>query len=503
MPKNKKVKTTNNKRPPIVTVMGHVDHGKTTLLDTIRKTAITKSEFGGITQHIGAYEVNTPKGKITFIDTPGHAAFTEMRSRGGQVADIVVLVVAANDGVKPQTIEAINHAKAAEAPIIVAINKIDAEGANVDKIKKELSENGVLVESYGGDTMCVEISALKGTNINLLLESIIALADLLELKDTSNDALLGTVIESKLDNRKGVLATLLIQSGTLKKGDKIWAGGSNAVVKSMTNFKGEQIKIAKPGTPVEILGFKSVPEIGSIVVSLENKDKVEAIYKEQMEAISNLESNEDTEEKLLNIILKADTKGTLQAIEQSLQSIKAENAKIKLVLKGVGNVNKSDVLLASATGSTIFSFNAKNTDVMDLAKQRKVVIKNYNIIYELLEDVQKALEGELLKQEEYVKGLSLVKKVFPLPSGDIVAGCEIIIGVMTVGRKVVIWPDKATYKQSRKTSEIDDMIIYKGKIKKIKSGKTEVKKASKGSECGILLSPNFSDIKVGQYIQVI
>lgn len=502
MSKNKKVKPSNKKRPPIVTVMGHVDHGKTTLLDTIRKTTITKSEFGGITQHIGAYEVNTPQGQITFIDTPGHAAFTEMRSRGGQVADIVVLVVAADDGVKPQTIEAINHAKVAEVPIIVAINKIDTEGSNIDKIKRELSENDVLVEDYGGDTMCIEISALKGTNIDKLLQSILALADLLELTDTSNDMLLGTVIESKLDKRKGVLATLLVQSGTLKKGDKIWAGGSDAVVKSMTNFKGEQIKLAKPGTPAEILGFKNVPEIGSIVVNLDNKDKVEAIYNEQMDAIANLNDKEDTEEKLLNIIIKADTKGTLQALEQSLLAVEAEKAKIKIILKGVGNVNESDVLLASATGSTIFSFNAKESSVMELAKQRKVLIKDYNIIYELLKDVQKALEGELLKQEEDVKGLSLVKKVFPLPSGDTIAGCEIIIGTIAIGKKVVIWSDETTYKQSRKNTE-EVVSIYEGKIKKMKSGKVDIKKASKGSDCGILLTPNFPDIKVGQYIQVV
>jgi len=502
MSKNKKVKPSNKKRPPIVTVMGHVDHGKTTLLDTIRKTTITKSEFGGITQHIGAYEVNTPQGQITFIDTPGHAAFTEMRSRGGQVADIVVLVVAADDGVKPQTIEAINHAKVAEVPIIVAINKIDTEGSNIDKIKRELSENDVLVEDYGGDTMCIEISALKGTNIDKLLQSILALADLLELTDTSNDMLLGTVIESKLDKRKGVLATLLVQSGTLKKGDKIWAGGSDAVVKSMTNFKGEQIKLAKPGTPAEILGFKNVPEIGSIVVNLDNKDKVEAIYNEQMDAIANLNDKEDTEEKLLNIIIKADTKGTLQALEQSLLAVEAEKAKIKIILKGVGNVNESDVLLASATGSTIFSFNAKESSVMELAKQRKVLIKDYNIIYELLKDVQKALEGELLKQEEDVKGLSLVKKVFPLPSGDTIAGCEIIIGTIAIGKKVVIWSDETTYKQSRKNTE-EVVSIYEGKIKKMKSGKVYIKKASKGSDCGILLTPNFPDIKVGQYIQVV
>ncbi len=502
MPKNKVSKEQKESRPPIVTIMGHVDHGKTTLLDTIRKTSITKSEFGGITQHIGAYQVTTPKGSITFIDTPGHAAFTQMRSRGGQVADIVVLVVAADDGVQPQTIEAINHAKVAQAPIIVAINKIDAEGANIDKIKRELSENDVLVESFGGDSMCVEISALNGTNIDKLLESILTLAELLELQNSSDEILLGTVIESKLDKRKGVLATILIQSGTLKKGDKIWAGGSEATVKSMTNYKGEQLSIATPGTPAEILGFKTTPEIGSIVVALADKSKVEQIYKEQVEAIASLET-EDSSEKLLNIIIKADTKGTLEAVEQSLLGIEAEKAKIKIILKGVGNVNESDVLLASATGSTIFSFNAKETGVMELAKQRKVIVKDYNIIYELLADVQKALEGELLKQEEDVKGLAVVKKTFPLPSGDVIAGCEIIIGTMAVGRKVVVWENEASYKLTRKETEEMPVNIYEGRIKKIKSGKVEVKKASKGSDCGILVTPNFPNLKNGNYIQVI
>ena len=501
MPKNKKIESTKKTRPPIVTVMGHVDHGKTTLLDTIRKTTVTKTEHGGITQHIGAYQVTTSKGIITFIDTPGHAAFTEMRSRGGQVADIVVLVVAADDGVQPQTIEAINHAKSAEAPIIVAINKIDAVGSNIDKIKRELSENEVLVEDYGGDVMSIEISALNGTNIDKLLESILALADLLELTDTSDDMLLGTVIESKHDKRKGALATILIQSGTLKKGDKIWAGGSDATIKSMVDYKGEQIKIAYPATPAEVLGFKTVPEIGSIVVTLENKDKVESIFKEQMEANLNLDE-EDTSEKLLNIVIKADTKGTLQALEQSLVGIEAEKAKIKIILKGVGNVNESDVLLASATNATIFSFNAKEPSVMDLAKQRKVLVKDYNIIYELLEDVQKALEGELLKQEEDVKGLSVIKKTFPLPSGDLIGGCEIIIGTMAVGRKVVVWADEATYKLSRKSTEEIEK-VYEGRIKKIKSGKVEVKKASKGTDCGILVTPNFPNFKTGNYIQVI
>ena len=502
MPKNKVQKPIKKTRPPIVTVMGHVDHGKTTLLDTIRKTNVTRSEFGGITQHIGAYQVTTPLGEITFIDTPGHSAFTQMRSRGGQVADIVVLVVASDDGVQPQTVEAINHAKAAQSPIIVAINKIDAVGANVDKIKRELSENEVQVEDYGGDTICVEISALNGTNIDKLLESILALADLLELADTSEGTLLGTVIESKLDKRKGVLATILIQSGTLKKGDKIWAGGSDATVKSMTNFKGEQLSSATPGTPAEILGFKTIPEIGSIVVDLENKAKVESIYQEQVDAIASLETEDNTSEKLLNIIIKADTKGTLEALEQSLLGIEAEKAKIKIILKGVGNVNESDVLLASATGSTIFSFNAKETGVMELAKQRKVLVKDYNIIYELLEDAQKALEGELLKQEEDVKGLAVIKKTFPLPSGDVIAGCEIIMGTMAVGRKVVVWENETTYKLSIKGVE-EVVNIFEGKIKKIKSGKVEVKKASKGSDCGILVTPNFPNFKNGNYIQVV
>ncbi|MDA1337746.1 MAG: translation initiation factor IF-2 [bacterium] len=502
MPKIKTVKPIKKTRPPIVTVMGHVDHGKTTLLDSIRQTNVTKSEFGGITQHIGAYQVQTPKGEVTFIDTPGHAAFTEMRSRGGQAADIVVLVVAADDGVQPQTIEAINHAKAAEAPIIVAINKIDAPGANVDKIKRELSENDVLVEEYGGDVMSVEISALNGTNIDQLLESILTLAELLELPDTTDEMLLGTVIESKLDKRKGVLATILIQSGTLKKGDKIWAGGSDATVRSMTNFKGEQIPLSTPGTPAEILGFKTIPEIGSIVVEIDNKGKVESIYNEQMAAIAGLEEEDTTSEKLLNIIIKADAKGTLEALEQSLFGIEAEKAKIKIILKGVGNVNESDVLLASATGSTIFSFNAKETGVMELAKQRKVIVKDYNIIYELLEDVQKALEGELLKQEEDVKGLSIVKKIFPLPSGDVIAGCEIIMGTMAVGRKVIIWENEASYKLSRKETTEEILNIYEGRIKKIKSGKVDIKKASKGSDCGILVTPNFPNFKNGNYIQV-
>ena len=498
MPKKKTIKKEiKTTRPPVVTIMGHVDHGKTTLLDTIKKSHVTEQEFGGITQHIGAYQVKTKKGIVTFIDTPGHAAFSQMRSRGGQVADIVVLVVAADDGVKPQTIEAIEHAKIADVPIIVAINKNDAEGANLNKVKQGLSDNGILVEDFGGDVIAVDISALKGTNIDKLLDSILAVAELLELENNIEDDLLGTVIESILDKRKGVIATILVQAGTLNIGDKIWAGGQHGKVKVMNNYKGESIRKATPGTPVEILGFKDTPEIGALVVDEVNAEKVEAMLARFEEP----EEEYNNDDRILNIILKADTKGTLEAIDQALVATQNEDAKIRVVLRNVGMVNESDVMLANASSAVIFAFNSDNKKVLDFAKQKDVQIRTYNIIYELIADVEKALQGALKKQEDDIKGLLIVKKLFPLPSGDVIAGCEVTIGSIRVGNRIRIWENLVAYKESRKNPNLEP--LFYSKIKKIKSGKNDVQKVGRDNDCGVLLSPSFSGLTKEQAIETL
>lgn len=486
-------------RPPVVTVMGHVDHGKTTLLDTIRKTDVAAKEHGGITQHIGAYKIKLPNGKeITFLDTPGHEAFTTLRARGSKVADIAVLVVAADDGVKPQTVEAINHAKNAKVPIIVAVNKIDKPGADPLRVRQELTQYNLIPEEWGGDTIFVDISAKTGKNIDNLLEMILLVAEMLELKANPNKLAIGTVIESKLDPKKGPVATVLIENGTLKVGDYFVAGYSFGKVKALLNEKGERIKEAGPGTPVEVLGFDEVPQAGDkfIVKATEREAKQLAEIRKQKreeELLAkktriHLENLSDVKE--INIILKADVQGSLEALKKSIEDLsnKFEEVSINIIHAAVGGITESDVMLAAASNAIIIGFNVRpDAGARKTAEEENVDIRIYNIIYQAIEDLEKAMKGMLTPTtREVLLGIAEVRAVFKAKSIGTIAGCYVTEGVIK--------------RNSKARLVRNGIVIYDGEINSLKRFKEDVKEVQKGFECGLTLK-NFNDIKVGDIIE--
>lgn len=468
----KKTKATSTKnRPPVVAILGHVDHGKTTLLDHIRKTHVQEKEAGGITQSIGAYQAEFQGKKITFIDTPGHAAFSKMRSQGADVADIAILVVAADDGVKPQTIESISHIKEAKTPLIVAINKIDAPGASVETAKAQLTEHEVFVEGYGGNTPVVEVSAKKGKNINELLENILILTELEELPYKPEAKLEALIIEAQKDTKKGVLVSAIIQKGTLKIQDNIKTESASGRVRALYDENGKSKKQINPGEPVQILGFKNLPKVGEIITSIEKGVQHDFLIEKPQNIPAVLEENEDK----LNIILKADTLGSLEAIRGNLTD------EINIIHAETGNITESDILLASTTGSIILGFNSKATgSIKKLAEIEGVMIKSYTIIYELLEYLEKRVLSILEPTiDEDVLGEAQILKIFDF--GDIfIAGSQVNSGKISVGDTIHL--------------KRNDKIIKDSRVKSLKTGKEDVNVVKSGNECGILLSPQL-DIK--------
>ena len=490
-------------RPPVVVVMGHVDHGKTSLLDAIRRTNVIEGEAGGITQHIGAYKVNVNGREITFLDTPGHEAFTSMRARGAQITDIAILVVAADDGVMPQTIEAINHAKAAEIPIIVAVNKIDLPGANVDKIKQELMEYELVPEEWGGDTIFVPISAKKHINIENLLEMVLLVADVKELKANPRKQAKGTVIEARLDKSKGPIASILVQRGTLDVGDTIVVGTSIGRIRAMRNDKGQKIKKAGPSTPVEVMGLTNVPEAGDtfyevkdekmakhLIERRKRQEREKAIAEQSKVTLSNLFERMESENlKQLDIIVKADVQGTAQALKQSLEKLSNEEVRVKVIHSAVGAVSESDVQLAKAAKAIIIAFNVRpNLAAKDMAEKDEVEIKQYSVIYNAIEDVESAMKGMLAPvYEEKVIGNVEVRQTFKVSSVGTIAGAYVLDGKVerNAGVRVIR----------------ENVVIHEGKLASLKRFKDDVKEVTKGFECGIQIE-NYNDIKVGDIIEV-
>ena len=490
-------------RPPVIVVMGHVDHGKTSLLDTIRKTNVIEGEAGGITQAIGAYKVKVNGREITFLDTPGHEAFTAMRARGAQITDIAILVVAANDGVMPQTIEAINHAKSAGIPIIVAINKIDLPDSNPDKVKQELMAYDLVPEEWGGDTIFVPISAKNGTNIDQLLEMVLLEADVLELKANPHKQAKGAVIEAKLDKARGAIATVLVQRGTLDVGDTIVVGSSIGRIRAMKDDKGKSVKSAGPSTPVEIMGLTEVPEAGDTFYEVKNEKvakhlierrkrqaREQAINQATKVTLDNLFSQmEEGKLKVLNLIVKADVQGSVEAVKQSLEKLENEEVKVKVIHAAVGAVNQSDVTLAKVSNAIIIAFNVRPDNVAkEEAKKDEVEIKQYSIIYQAIEDVENAMKGMLEpKYEEKVIGNAEVRQTFRISNVGTIAGCYVLSGKVerNAGVRVIR----------------DNVVIHDGHLATLKRFKDDVKEVGKGFECGIQIE-NYNDIKEGDQIEV-
>ncbi len=483
-------------RPPVVVVMGHVDHGKTSLLDAIRSTNVIEGEAGGITQHIGAYKVNVKGREITFLDTPGHEAFTSMRARGAQITDIAILVVAADDGVMPQTIEAINHAKAAEIPIIVAVNKIDLPGANVERIKQELMEYELVPEEWGGDTIYVPISAKNKVNIDNLLEMVLLVADMKEIKANPNKQAKGTVIEARLDKTKGPIASILVQRGTLDEGDTIVVGKSIGRIRAMKNDKGQKVKKAGPSTPVEVMGLTEVPEAGDTFYEVKNEkmakhlierrkrqERENSINENNKVTLSNLFEKMETENlKQLNIIVKADVQGTSEALKQSLQKLSNNEVKVKVIHAVAGAVTESDVQLAKAAKAIIIAFNVRPVPTAkNMAEKDAVEIKQYSVIYKALEDVEAAMKGMLDPvYEERVIGNAIVRQTFKVSNLGTIAGCYVTDGKIERNAGVRIIRE--------------NVVIHEGKLVSLKRFKDDVKEVAKGYECGIQIE-NFNDIK--------
>ena len=489
-------------RSPVVVVMGHVDHGKTSLLDTIRNTNVTQGEFGGITQHIGAYRVRVNDKKITFLDTPGHEAFTAMRARGALVTDIAILVVAADDGIMPQTIEAINHARAAEVSIIVAINKIDKEGANPDRVRQELTEHGLVPEEWGGDTICVEVSAKQNTNIDKLLEMVLLVAEMKELKANPNRLAKGTVIEAQLDKGKGPVATLLVQNGTLKVGDIVVAGTAVGRVRAMNDDKGKAIKKAGPAIPVEILGLSEVPEGGDTFYAVEDerkarqvvearkfKQKQEAQKQSQAVSLDNLfEQIEAGKTKDLNIIVKADVQGSVEAVRQSLERIANEEVRVNVIHGAVGAVNESDVMLATASNAIIVGFNVRPTPGATVsADASDVDIRLYRVIYDAIEDIEAAMKGMLApKFQEQITGHIEIRTTFRVSGVGTIGGAYVTDGKVTRNSLVRVVRD--------------GIVIHEGELASLKRFKDDVKEVASGYECGVSIE-KFNDIKEGDVIE--
>ena len=488
-------------RPPVVTIMGHVDHGKTTLLDTIRKTNVASGEAGGITQAIGAYQIECKNKKITFIDTPGHAAFTEMRARGASITDVVIIIVAADDGVMPQTKEAIDHAKAAGVPIIVAVNKIDKPTANVEKVLTEMSQNGIQPEAWGGDIMFVNISAATGEGIDDLLERILLLSEMAELKANPNRYASGTVIESKIDKNSGVITNILIQNGTLRLGDPIVVGTTSGRVRTLKNDKGENLVEALPSMPVSITGLSESPSAGDKFMAFESEKKAKAIAEER-KAIANEKKNKPKiavslddlfnrvkdGEKEINIILKADVKGSEEAVKNSLLKLDVEGIKINVIRSGIGNISESDISLAEASDAIIIGFNIRpDHKTSEIAKDKGIDIRLYDIIYKVVEEMEAALKGKLEPvYEEQVLGTAEVRKIFKFSKVGTIAGSYVTSG---------------TVKRSAKARIIrDGVVVNDSTIASLAREKDQVKEVKQGLECGITIE-NFNDIKEKDVIE--
>ena len=489
-------------RPPVVTVMGHVDHGKTSLLDAIRSTHVTNSEAGGITQLIGASEVSINGQKIVFLDTPGHEAFTAMRARGAQVTDIAILVVAADDGIMPQTIEAINHAKAAGVPLIVAINKIDKPSANPDKVKQELSEQGLLVEDWGGDVIAVPVSARQKTGIDTLLEMILLVAEMEELKANPDKRAVGTVVEAELDKGRGPVATVLVQGGTLKVGDPIVCGLASGKVRAMINSKGKRVKTAGPSTAVEILGLSEVPQGGDQFVAVPS-DKVARNIAEKRQQIAReemLKANQrmsldqffdqmnEGQVKDLNVIIKADVQGSVQAVKQSFEKLSNDEVGVRVIHGGVGAINESDVTLAAASNAIIIGFNVRPVPSAEsLAEKESVDVRSYTIIYKAIEDIQAAMSGMLDPEyRDEDTGKAEIREVYKISGVGTVSGCYVTSGKI--------------YRNGKVRIVRDGIIIHEGEIQALKRFKDDVKEVNNGYECGMSFV-NYNDIKVGDIVE--
>ena len=486
-------------RPPVVTIMGHVDHGKTSLLDYIRNTHVVSKEAGGITQAIGAYQVEINGNKITFIDTPGHAAFTEMRARGAKITDIVVIIVAADDGVMPQTKEAIDHAKSAKVPIIVAINKIDKTTANVDKIMSEMSEYGLTPEEWGGDTIFVKLSAHTGENVDLLLENIIALAEMEELKANPKRYAVGTVIESKLDKNKGVTASLLINNGTLRLGDPIVVGSTFGKVRTLKDCNGKDLTSAEPSMPVEITGLNEVPVAGDKFMAFESEKTARSVaekrsvlekekkFTKKAVSLEDLFERIESGHKEINVVLKTDVKGSEEAVKNALEKINVEGVKVTVIRSGVGTITESDVVLASASNAIIIGFNVvPSSKTKEAAKNYNVDIRLYNIIYKLVEEIESAMKGMLDPEyEEVTTGEAEIRQIFKFSKVGNIAGVHVTSGVVK---------NNSECKLIR-----DGVIITTTKIKSLQREKDQVKEVKSGFDCGITLE-NYTDIKVGDTI---
>ena len=488
-------------RPPVITIMGHVDHGKTTLLDTIRKTNVALGEAGGITQHIGAYQIIYNDRPITFIDTPGHAAFTEMRARGASVTDIVIIIVAADDGVMPQTKEAIDHAKAAGVPIVVAVNKIDKPGANPDRVMTEMSQNGITPDTWGGDTLFVNISAKTGEGIPELLDNLLLIADMQELKANPNRYASGTVIESKMDKALGVVSTVLIQNGTLRLGDALVVGNYAGKVRSLKNDRGENLVEATPSMPVSITGISESPSAGDKFMAFENEKKAKAIS-EQRIAIArkkNLNTNTSVSlddlfgrieagEKEINVILKADVKGSEEAVKNSLLRLDVEGIKVNVIRSSIGAITESDIVLAAASNALIIGFNIRpNNKILEYAKEKGVDIRLYNIIYKVVEEMEAAMKGKLEPiYEEKVLGEAEVRKLFKFSKVGTIAGSYVTDGIIRRDAKARVIRDS--------------VIIYDGNIGSIAREKDQVKEVKQGLECGITIE-GYNDIKENDIIE--
>jgi translation initiation factor IF-2 len=492
-------------RPPVVTVMGHVDHGKTKLLDRIRKTNVVAGEAGGITQHIGAYQVLWHAKPIAFLDTPGHEAFTAMRARGAKVTDIVILVVAADDGVMPQTVEAINHAKAADVPIIVAVNKIDKAEANPDRVLQQLSDHGLVPEKWGGDTITVEISALQGLGIEDLLEQVLLVAELAELSARPSGRATGTVLEANLEVGRGPVATVMVQSGLLRVGDPVVAGAAFGKVKALINDQGKQIKSAGPSTPVQILGFSEPPFAGDemrVAQDLGNARSLAEARAQRVRLVGHqpvasasgarledlFEQIQRGETATLNIVLKADVQGSLEACTESLRKLERDDVKLVIVHRGVGGITENDVQLAKASTATIIGFNVRpDRRSRDLAEAEGVEIRTYEIIYKLIEEIEAAMLGLLSPVfEEVVTGEAEVREVFRVPRIGAIAGCFVREGVITRGSKVRFLREGT--------------IIWKGSITSLRRFKDDAREVASGFECGIGLS-DYQDLKEGDLIE--
>ena len=491
-------------KPPIITIIGHVDHGKTTLLDSIRKTNVTKEEVGGITQRIGAYQIKIDNKKIVFIDTPGHEAFTAMRARGVKATDIAVLVVAADDGVMPQTIEAINHAKAANVPIIVAINKIDKSNTNIEKLKKDLSKYGLVSEEWGGDTLMVEISALQNKGIKKLLEAISLQAEMLELKANPNTPAKGLILETKLDKKRGIIGSVLVQDGSLKVGNYFITGLSYGKIRSLTNDKGKNIKEAGPSSPVEVVGFYKMPQAGDyfqvvpddklakiIINEREDEERNKIIEKSSKVSLDNLflEIKEGNLDKL-KLILKTDFQGSLDALQEAIKKLKIENetVKIDIIHAGVGNITETDVMLASASDAIIIGFNIRpDLNIQKIAKSEKVDIRLYKIIYDLIDEIKAALKGYLKpKIEEYICGQAEIREIYKIPKVGTIAGSYVLNGKISKNDNIRVIRD--------------GKLIYEGKAASLKRFKEDVREVNTGFECGIGIE-KFNDIKLKDILE--